>query len=415
MLKYSPRQRELFLSMRGDHETVLAEGPVRTGKSLAMAAAYLTWSGGRYYGHRFLIASKSLTHIREAMMPELMRVADDVGVKVIPRYQEKALLIGKPPHFNRHIMMDFQSMASVGKIQGQTYAGAWINEAGLAPQEFISEAHARCASVPGSKVWLDTNPEGPRHWLVTEYMDEPQTASFKFRLRPTCDNPTLSERAVQRIERSYPEGSVQYKRKVLGLWEAATGLVYPNHILMIEPRPAEEPSGWELAVDGGIKTVTHASLFGHWPQRTWLAEEYRYDTRVMDVIADSQHALNIREMLGTRQLDRIVIDRFAQSLKTELSLVFPGVPIIEADNYPNSILSGIDLTTQWLHHKTIALDPIGAEHTLREFDLYEWDELAQLRGVTVPKKTADIHGLDVIRYWVVEANKTTEFEFAGAA
>ena len=416
-LTLSPRQEELVGALRSDADTIIAEGPVRAGKSLAMAFAYLLWTAAHFRGYKFLIASKSLTHIREAVVPELQRCAHEVGLEVHLRLQEKKIRIGREGTWNDHILMDFQNAGSVGKITGMTLAGVWINEAGLCPKEFFNEVHARCSSVPGAKVWADCNPEGPQHYLLKDFIERAADAKclrFTFRLAPVVDNPTLSEEAIARIHRAYPVGSVFHKRKVLGLWEAASGAVYDKTTALIEPHPTDPPAFWELVVDGGINTVTHASLFGHWTGRGWLCDEYRHDARELGQVADSQHATGIQAMVGQRPLSRIIIDRFAQALKAELALRYPGVPIVEAENYPMSVVPGIELVAAWMAHHTVGFDPLGARHTLAEMDGYIWDARAAEQGVTKPVKAND-HAMDVLRYWAMTNDQSRGYAFRGAA
>ena len=70
------------------------------------------------------------------------------------------------------------------------------------PQSFVNQATARL-SVDGAKSWFNCNPAGPHHWFKLEWLDK-LTEKHAIRIHFTMeDNPSLSERVINRYKRMY--------------------------------------------------------------------------------------------------------------------------------------------------------------------------------------------------------------------
>lgn len=91
------------------------------------------------------------------------------------------------------------------------------------PESFINQAIGRC-SVEGSKIWINCNPEGPDHFIKTEWIDK-RTEKNLIRIHFTMDdNPSLSERIKERYKKMFR--GVFYDRFILGLWVLASGIIF---------------------------------------------------------------------------------------------------------------------------------------------------------------------------------------------
>lgn len=98
-----------------------------------------------------------------------------------------------------------------------------MDELSLAPRSFFAMLLSRL-SAPGAKLFATTNPDGPRHWLKTEYLDRDGLSVYrkKFLLE---ENPALEKAYIDSLKREYR--GIFYKRFILGDWAAAQGAVYP--------------------------------------------------------------------------------------------------------------------------------------------------------------------------------------------
>ena len=126
---------------------------------------------------------------------------------------------------NVYYLYGANTEAAQDALQGLTAAGAYADEAALFPQSFIDQMIGRC-SVDGWKVWMNCNPEGPHSYIKAEFIDKAEEKHVYHLHFMMDDNLTLSEERKAGYCRSWPHGSVFYKRFVLGLWVAADGLIY---------------------------------------------------------------------------------------------------------------------------------------------------------------------------------------------
>lgn len=105
-----------------------------------------------------------------------------------------------------------------------TLSGVMFDEAALLVRSFVEQALARC-SVEGSKFWFNCNPEFPKHWFYTEWIQKRKEKNALYLHFTMQDNPSLSKEMIKRYESLY--SGAFYERFVLGKWVAAEGLVYP--------------------------------------------------------------------------------------------------------------------------------------------------------------------------------------------
>lgn len=125
-----------------------------------------------------------------------------------------------------------------------TCRGAYVDEWSLMQQPFHEQLLGRC-SVDGSQIFGNTNPDNPRHWLMSQGIDRARPGGqlagdwyvLKFLLD---DNPVLSERVKARYRRQYT--GLYCRRNILGEWCVAEGTVYDmwdpaKHIDRLGVRP----------------------------------------------------------------------------------------------------------------------------------------------------------------------------------
>lgn len=74
----------------------------------------------------------------------------------------------------------------------------------------------------------ELQPAGPHHYIREEYL-EPEMMKQKkvYHLHFTMDdNNSISRKRKEEYKNAWPNGSVFYKRFILGKWVAADGLIY---------------------------------------------------------------------------------------------------------------------------------------------------------------------------------------------
>ena len=378
--------------LRDEWETIICDGAVRSGKTFSMGVSFFLWAQRRFDGKQFGLCGKTISSLRRNLLTELVPYLRRLGMTVREKRSENLLLVSFAGHENRFLLFGGRDESSAALIQGSTLAGVLLDEAALMPRSFVEQACARC-SVPGSRLWLNCNPEGPQHWLYREWIlkaAERRTLYLHFTME---DNPALSRRIRERYRRAYT--GVFYRRFVLGEWTAAQGLVYD--FFQREQDAEEAPEGpfdeWRVSVDYG--TVNPAS-FGLWGKQgdVWYrVKEYYYDSRKAGrQKTDAEYAQDLRKLVGERTVRRVIVDpsaaSFIETLRRE------GFPVVKADN---DVADGIRVAADLLRKRRLVLCRSCGD-CLREMELYCWDE----RGDRdVPRKEHD-HAMDDMRYFAMD-------------
>jgi PBSX family phage terminase large subunit len=281
-----------------------------------------------------------------------------------------------------------------GKIRGNTYCGAYVDEITLIPESFWMILLSRL-SVEGAKLFGTTNPDSPFHWLKKNFLDKDDLdlKVFKFKME---DNPSLDAAFKENLVRSFR--GLWYKRFIEGEWVLAEGAVYDFfdeklHCLDFAPTSCKY---FCVGVDYGTTNPCAFSLIGYDPSNApnlWVEDEYYWDSREKNrQKTDSEYAEDLKKFIGGRNVKAIYIDPSAASFKAELVKV--GVQnVLDADN---EVLDGIRFTSKLLSNGTLKVCK-KCKNLIKEFQTYVWDESSIKKGEDKPLKVND-HGLDGLRY-----------------
>lgn len=206
-----------------ENDFVIADGSIRSGKTIACIIGFLTWSQEMFEGESFILAGKTMGALKKNVVRPMQQILEAWGwsYTYIRSGTDARIEIGS----NTYYLYGANTEASQDALQGLTAAGAYADEAALFPQSFIDQMIGRC-SVDGWKVWMNCNPEGPHAYIKEEFIDKAKEKKV-YRLHFMMDdNLTLSAQRKEAYKRSWSPGSVFYKRFILGLWVAADGLIY---------------------------------------------------------------------------------------------------------------------------------------------------------------------------------------------
>lgn len=208
-----------------ENNYVVADGSIRSGKTIACIIGFLTWSQEMHAGQSFILAGKTMGSLKKNVIRPILQILESWG------WPYEYVRSGSEPHIdigsNTYYLFGANTEAAQDSLQGLTAAGAYLDEAALFPKSFVDQAVARC-SVDGWKFWMNCNPAGPHHFIRDEYLlPEEKKKKKVYHLHFTMDdNLSISERRKEEYKNAWPHGSVFYKRFILGLWAAADGLIY---------------------------------------------------------------------------------------------------------------------------------------------------------------------------------------------
>lgn len=250
-----------------ENDFVIADGSIRSGKTIACIIGFLTWSQEMFEGESFILAGKTMGALKKNVVRPMLQILEAWGwsCTYIRSGTDARIEIGS----NVYYLYGANTEAAQDALQGLTAAGAYLDEAALFPRSFIDQAIGRC-SVDGWKVWMNCNPEGPHAYIKEEFIDK-ATEKRVYRLHFVMDdNLTLSVDRKEAYRRAWSPGSVFYKRFILGLWVAADGLIYQQFAdnvkqYLVDPKWLEENEiiYATIGVDfGGTKSAHSFTLTG---------------------------------------------------------------------------------------------------------------------------------------------------------
>lgn len=398
--KLSVKQKKVLTwwkeeSPHKDKDVIIADGAVRSGKTLSMSFSFVVWAMECYSNETFGLSGKTVGSFRRNVLIHLKRTLKSRGYTVEERRSENLLTVIKGKTVNQFYVFGGKDEGSQDLIQGVTLAGMLFDEVALMPESFVNQAVARC-SVEGSKLWFNCNPEGPYHWFKLNWIDKVKEKNALYIHFDMDDNLSLSEKIKARYRNMF--SGVFFKRFILGLWVLAQGIIYDmfseeKHI--VDKLPEGHRTHY-LTVDYGTVNPCVFLLFALIKNKLFLIDEYYYDSRTVGKQkTDAEYSKDLQEFIKGRYPQEIIIDPSAASFI--LQLRNDGVSGVRQAN--NAVLDGIRAVASALSQGFLYLLKGKCPNTEKEFHSYVWDEKAQEHGEDRPMKQSD-HAMDGIRYLV---------------
>ena len=247
-----------------DWDGIIADGSVRSGKTVSMAPAFVIWAMTRFNEVDFALCGKTVGSLRRNVVNTLKQQLISLGYDYEEKRTENLIVITDGKHTNYFYQFGGKDESSQDLIQGMTLGGVLFDEVALMPQSFVAQAEARC-SVAGSKLWYNCNPKGPSHWFKKEYVDIAKDKKLLYLHFTMKDNLTLTPEVRERYERMFT--GVFYIRNVLGLWVTAEGKIYnpfkqDNIIKVTDWYARDEKGNYTHPLRKRISVVTMGVDFG---------------------------------------------------------------------------------------------------------------------------------------------------------
>lgn len=377
-----------------DMDGIIADGAIRSGKTLVMSLSFVIWAMESYTGQNFGMCGKTIGSFRRNVLTLLKLMLRSRGYKVKDHRADNLLVISYKGVENYFYIFGGKDESSQDLIQGITLAGLFCDEVALMPESFVSQATGRC-SVDGSKFWFNCNPSGPHHWFKTGWIDKRKEKQLIYLHFTMEDNLSLSERIKERYHSMY--SGVFYKRYILGKWVVAEGIIYDmfdktKHVLdkikdIMLPK-------YYVSCDYGTQNATVFLLWQKCTDGTWIClKEYYYSGRDKQrQKTDGEYADDLGRFLDGIEVEAIILDPSAASFKAELKK--RGYRVKKGKN---DVENGIRFTGSMLSTEKIKFMKC-CENTIKEFTSYVWDDKASEHGEDKPVKEHD-HCMDAVRYF----------------
>jgi PBSX family phage terminase large subunit len=301
---FSKKQRKILnwwteSSPVKDYDGIIADGAIRSGKTIAMSLSFVMWAMECFNYQNFGMCGKTIGSFKRNVWFWLRLMLWSRGYK-ITKYSEmgdNVFIISKNNKSNYFYIFGGRDESSQDTVQGITLAGAFFDEVALMPESFVNQATGRC-SVDGSKYWFNCNPNGPLHWFKVNWIDksvgylskseQEELTAKDIALKKILylhftmdDNLSLSERIKQRYRSQYI--GVFFKRYILGLWVMAEGAIFDMWDKVNEILESQLPSGYKnftryIAIDyGTTNPMVFLDIYDD-NDIIWIPREYYYDS-----------------------------------------------------------------------------------------------------------------------------------------
>lgn len=283
-----------------------------------------------------------------------------------------------------------EKVSQVSKLRGSSIKYVYGDEVADWNEEVFEMLKSRLDK-PYSCFDGALNPQGPNHWLK-EFLDSKDFDTYvqKYTI---FDNPFLDADFVKNLCKEY-EGSVYYKRYILGEWALAEGLVYPmfsreKHVFSGE---IEKKKGCKyfVSIDYGTVNAFAINIFEMTGKKTRMIKEVHHDGRKKKRLDNEEYYKLMDEAIGDLPIEKVIVDPSAAGFIQ--TIVKYGKYIVEGAN--NDVLNGIQEVTKYLNYGLITIHESCVE-TIKEFQQYAWDDKNDDEVI----KEND-HHLDALRYYI---------------
>ena len=206
-----------------DCNGIIADGAIRSGKSVAMSLGFVIWAMSEFSACNFAMCGKTIGSFRRNVLSWLKLMLRSRGYSVAEQRTENLVIVRRGSIENYFYVFGGKDERSQDLIQGITLAGVFFDEVALMPESFVNQATGRC-SVDGSKFWFNCNPGSPAHWFKTGWIDKRADKRLLYLHFTMDDNLSLTEAVKERYRGMYT--GVFFKRYILGEWKSADGVIY---------------------------------------------------------------------------------------------------------------------------------------------------------------------------------------------
>lgn len=417
-----------------DYDGIIADGAIRSGKTVCMSLSFVFWAMSTFNSQNFAMCGKTIGSFRRNVLFWLKLMLRSRGYRVQDHRADNMVEISRGQVTNYFYIFGGKDERSQDLIQGITLAGVFFDEVALMPESFVNQATGRC-SVDGSKYWFNCNPDGPYHWFKVNWIDkaigylgkkkvaklreEAAKTGAELELKKLLyvhftmdDNLSLSEEIKARYRSMYT--GIFFKRYIMGLWAMAEGIIYDmfdidKHTVDTDAIAAayKTKTGHEfwtdesyVSCDYGTQNPTAFLLWNKGVDKKWYCRrEYYYSGRDKGrQKTDKEFSDDLTIWLSGEKIRSIVLDPAAASFKAQL----------EKDGYKvkkarNDVLDGIRFVATLLNQGSVFIDR-SCDNILKEFASYIWDAKAGEKGEDKPVKEHD-HALDALRYFCMTVIK----------
>ena len=259
------------------------------------------------------------------------------------------------------------------------------------------------------------NPEGPNHWLKKFIDSDVDIYNQHYTI---YDNPFLPQEFIKNLCKEY-EGTVYYKRYILGEWALAEGIIYPMYqdaLYTENPCKTAEFERLCISIDYGTENAFAALIWGKFKGIWYAYKGYYYSGRTTGTPKTDTEYLVDLEKTFAEEID-LYRAKKAEHSKSPYKVSMPHkiemiidpsaasfIALMEKQNWC-SVLKGKNDVKDGIRDTAVAMKTgkikvyKGIREWQNEVSGYVWDAKAAEKGDEKPIKVND-HYMDSTRYFV---------------
>lgn len=378
---------------------IIADGAIRSGKSVAMSLSFVLWAMTEFSACNFAMCGKTIGSFRRNVLFWLKLMLRSRGYSVTEYRANNLVVVRRGNTENYFYIFGGKDERSQDLIQGITLAGVFFDEVALMPESFVQQATGRC-SVEGSKYWFNCNPASPAHWFKREWIDKQGEKRLLYLHFTMDDNLSLSEQIKQRYREMYT--GVFFKRYILGQWTAAEGVIYrefadnPERFILDEP-PQDIIFG-TMGLDFGGNGSAHAAVLVGFTRGfrsiVVLDEYYRKEVISPETLTD-----DVCGFMARCKAADIYCDSAETTLIKGISTAAPrrGIPVEVHSARKGAVLDRIRFFSMMMAQGRFFILR-RCKHTIEALSEAVWDSKHPERDTRLDDGSTNIDSLDALEY-----------------
>lgn len=374
----------------------ILDGAIRSGKTISSSLKWLEFVG-KHPDDEFLMSGKTRTSLYRNVLRDIMAMMEGLNIEYEHRPNDAMLIIED----NTNWLVGFAHEGISDIIRGMTIAGWNADETNLYPKNTVDEALDRL-SLEGARAYWTMNPASPHHYIYKDYItnnEMKKTGELQRYHFTLYDNPNLSKDYIKRLELRYPPGTVGYKRKILGLWVVAEGIIYDTFVPeqhTFTNNPYQNYDKYYLTTDYGASNMHAIGLMGikytNKGNEYNLLDEFIWDmnnqTKSLTDEALAKKGIELLKNNNIKKFDGWFTPHDASSFRATLrEKTYNTYPIPVLTHKPDTLNDIQEI--QALFNTGMFKISTKCETSISQGQTYSWDPKAQQRGEDKPLKIDD--------------------------
>lgn len=291
---------------------------------------------------------------------------------------------------------------SYKKIRGNSY-GMWIaTEVNLHHDQSIKEAFNRTAAAKKRKFFWDLNPDHPKHWIYTDYIDkyaENEKLKYNYQHFTIDDNINIAKERIEEIKLQYDPSTVWYQRDILGRRMIAEGLIYRTF--------ANNPSKYYVDTVPSLYLLNVGVDFGgNKSKHAFVASGITHDNKLIALKSKRVEPNDVEDLVNELMLfideikrkygniDAIFVDSNEQVLKRTIQ---NNTDIVVRNSVKNPIIDRIRLTDKLIITNRFFMTR-DCESLEEALTMAIWNPKNVTENERLDDGTSDIDTLDAFEY-----------------